>query len=137
MQQQTFNEQDLTVTMQRESFEPMTAPWTAVFTRQFVVEHMHYNGKHTNLVGNSLYMRVYLEGDGFGIIDRGTARNACFDWSHIRDSSDEAFEAMANEILTALYPPVGDAAEYAKSILAQCMIENIDPLTALPNYKPE
>lgn len=60
--------------------------------RKLVVSHMKYDGKHKDVLSPEEDKEVYKLGDGFG---HGTIFQ---DWSHIRDSSEEAMARMADRI---------------------------------------
>jgi hypothetical protein len=71
--------------------------------RDFVMDHMHTLGMRSSLLADAEWIRVYLCGDGFGPVTESFARDRLeWDWSHVRDSSDEAFLDMAAEIQTTL-----------------------------------
>ncbi len=70
--------------------------------RKIVIAALHYNGEMRSLLKSPEYERAYCMCDGFGTISRKAARAQCFDWSHVRDSSDSA---------------LSDAAEYLRDIL--------------------
>jgi len=61
---------------------------------------MHFNGKLNHLLTPEQWINAYLLCDGFGGIDYGFAKEQCFDWSHVRDSSEEALEVVAKFILS-------------------------------------
>lgn len=61
--------------------------------RKLVISHMKYDGKHTDALPSKYGDRIYRMADGFG-----AAPPPYPDWSHIRDSSNEAMKRMANEI---------------------------------------
>jgi hypothetical protein len=44
----------------------------------------------------TIFEVAYLLCDGFGQIDGRWAREQCWDWSHVRDSSDEALARCAD-----------------------------------------
>lgn len=63
--------------------------------REFVMSYLHPKGwRHEDLTP-ALQQVVRYEGDGFG---RTYDLDLVWDWSHIRDSSSEAFAAMAATI---------------------------------------
>ena len=77
--------------------------------RKYVVSFLHYTGENAEHINNTIDSDVrYLHADGFGNLsqcdhlDRETLLEMLFDWSHVRDSSDEAFEAMANALSEAV-----------------------------------
>jgi hypothetical protein len=94
--------------------------------RNYVVSFLHYTGENTKHINNTIDADVrFLHADGFGNLseqnhDRETITEMLFDWSHVRDSSDEAFEAMANALSEAV-------ATTANAI--------DDPLLVFKNYK--
>lgn len=71
-----------------------------------VVDHIHWGGsKRDRLTADEQYA-VFAEGDGFGYLPAAELRtiNSGFDWSHVRDSSDEGvlrMHAKLTEILAA------------------------------------
>lgn len=60
--------------------------------RKLVVSHMKHDGKHRGVLSPEEDKEVYMLGDGMG---RGTIFQ---DWSHVRDSSEEAITQMAERI---------------------------------------
>jgi len=71
---------------------------------QLVVEFLHHNGKHRDLLNDRLQGHIRLLADGFGDL-RGArfAPELLWDWSHVRDSSPAAVKRMADKIRD-LYP---------------------------------
>lgn len=71
--------------------------------RDFVMDHMHYSGDFRHFLSEREWSAVYLCGDGFGTVDADFASTKLeWDWSHVRDSTDEAFLDMAATIQTIL-----------------------------------
>ena len=72
--------------------------------RNYVVSFLHFTGDNRNHISDSVNADVrYKYADGFGNLsesnnDVETIKDMLWDWSHVRDSSDEAFEAMATAI---------------------------------------
>lgn len=64
--------------------------------RVYVMDRLHPKGKHS--IGNGLrhgrWEQAYLLGDGFGKVTRDWAEDQCWDWSHIRESGDEAINRI-------------------------------------------
>lgn len=52
------------------------------------------------------WREAYLMADGFGTVDLKFAEEQCWDWSHVRDSSPDAFKRMAEFIMAGLGTPV-------------------------------
>ena len=78
--------------------------------REYVVSFLHYTGDNYGLVNESAQTDIRFKyADGFGPLtlvanehDMETLEEMLWDWSHVRDSSDEAFDRMArviNEIM--------------------------------------
>lgn len=63
--------------------------------------HQFFMGDKSRLLPESVWERVYSMGDGFGKRTREELRgiNDGFDWSHIRDSSWQALQAMERELI--------------------------------------
>jgi hypothetical protein len=61
-----------------------------------IVEHVHWGGAKRGVLTDAEWYAVYAEGDGFGYRTVAELReiNGGFDWSHVRDSSDEGVERM-------------------------------------------
>lgn len=76
--------------------------------RTFVMDHMSYRGSKSHLITPYEWSVVYLLGDGFGRVDEAWAHEQAWDWSHVRDSSPEAIEAMAAKIEEFLNTVIGD-----------------------------
>jgi len=73
-------------------------PISEFYTRSFAVAHLHYNGVIRRSIDNNFHTELYLMCDGFGLIDYEKAIELCFDWSHVRDASYEAFERVCDMI---------------------------------------
>jgi hypothetical protein len=71
---------------------------------QLVVDFLHYEGKHRDLLNELQQAKVRLEGNGFGDLKGAQlATDLLWDWSHVRDSDDRHVFAMAAKIRD-LYP---------------------------------
>lgn len=69
-------------------------------TRRAVMDFMHHAGKYHETLSQEDWIRVYLKADGFGPVTLNYASRVLeWDWSHVRDSSPRAFNAMWLEIL--------------------------------------
>lgn len=67
--------------------------------RVFVVSFLHWNGKNYGKLTHAQEIRVRALADGFGPgVDPETEPDMFWDWSHVRDSSEEAFVAMAQTL---------------------------------------
>lgn len=67
--------------------------------RKLVIACLWYKGELTDRIGEVISWEVYQAADGFGaglLSDELMEINDGWDWSHIRDSSPQAFTAMAN-----------------------------------------
>jgi len=62
-----------------------------------VVAHLHYNGEKREVLTAEQRWEVFCQGDGYGKRSPEELRkiNSGWDWSHIRDSSDQAILHMA------------------------------------------
>ncbi len=63
-------------------------------TRNAVISYMHYDGDDHWRLSESQRAGIYLLADGFGQITAAFAKEQCYDWSHVRDSSPRAFKLM-------------------------------------------
>jgi hypothetical protein len=59
--------------------------------REAVVSHMYRNGENRWRLNEDQWETIYLTCDGFGSINAKFANEQCWDWSHVRDSSEKAF----------------------------------------------
>lgn len=61
---------------------------------------MHHSGVATNVLTQQAHLAVATLGDGYGRMtaDQLKQLGLVWDWSHMRDSSDEAQAAVAREI---------------------------------------
>lgn len=66
-----------------------------------VCAHMYYMGQQSHILTNAQKWEVYCLADGFGKMSpkQLIEINDGWDWSHIRDSSDDAIKAMGLRIL--------------------------------------
>lgn len=68
--------------------------------RRWVMDYMASVGQYRARLTDEHWKIVYLSAaDGFGRIERAKAEEQGWDWSHVRDSSVEAFRNMAYTIL--------------------------------------
>jgi hypothetical protein len=65
-----------------------------------VTEHLHWDGAHRGSLPNNVFSELYVMADGFGQHDAETLAtiNGGYDWSHIRDSTPEAYTRMADHL---------------------------------------
>jgi len=99
----TYNEQTDTVSYELFNNETVTVDFKTFWIRQLVMDHMHYNGKFKNMVNGQQWLEAYLLCDGFGKgIDPLMAASQSYDWSHVRDSSDETLLEVAQYLATAV-----------------------------------
>ena len=82
--------------------------------REYVVSFLHYTGdNYETVLNNTTEADIrFKHANGFGNLslivketDAETLGDMLWDWSHVRDSSDEAFENMAvaiNEVVTKM-----------------------------------
>jgi hypothetical protein len=68
--------------------------------RELVMACLHWNGALRFEIGSELHSAVRSLADGFG--PNVTEPDMFWDWSHVRDSSDEAFVAMAKALRVVL-----------------------------------
>ena len=62
----------------------------------YIVSHLHHNGKRRNVLAVNDHYEVRSLADGYG---GGTTNpTLIWDWSHVRDSSDEAILKMATAL---------------------------------------
>jgi len=62
--------------------------------RRRVMSYMSHKGERRNRLTEWQWATCYLLGDGFGQVDRAFAVEQCWDWSHVRDSSEQALANM-------------------------------------------
>lgn len=68
---------------------------TADQIRNAVMAYLHYTGENHDRLSRSQWEGCWFLADGFGKqMDRKFAEEQCWDWSHIRDSSEEALERI-------------------------------------------
>ena len=69
-------------------------------TWNVVVSHLHYNGELQGLLRSQDHDALWALADGFGRMPINELRELHIDrdWSHIRDSSDEALDRIATKI---------------------------------------
>lgn len=96
----TYNPESDTVTIETE-FGTEEIPFRTYLARAFVTAHLHWNGVYKSILSLEQQEQAYLMCDGFGnladlhpLSDTRTH----WDWSHIRDSSYDAFEKVADWI---------------------------------------
>lgn len=72
--------------------------------RDLVVACLHYTGELYDRIPWPIAWATYCRGDGFGGLTSGELLeiNGGWDWSHVRDSSDDAIAEMAAHLRRAL-----------------------------------
>lgn len=108
-----------------------TISYAEVFAHWLVAEHMRYNGANRKAVNYELYYMLYWQGDGFGILTPKLFIDIAWDYSHIRDSSPEAYRNMAETICSRLYGTTLDS--MINSALEASKAHNQNPLLAVPS----
>ena len=84
----------------------LSNPVISRLANDYVMSFLHYTGENTEHINNQQDGDIrFYHADGFGNLSEKTnntdselLKDMLFDWSHIRDSSDEAFLAMAHAI---------------------------------------
>lgn len=75
--------------------------------RSFVIEHLSWSGILKQNLKPYQWIELYLMADGFGKIDRAFAESQSWDWSHVRDSSEQAFHLMYEYLMIRVYKGEG------------------------------
>lgn len=77
--------------------------------RDFVVDYLHYTGQHRDLLTERQQWEMYCLADGYGNLtpEALSEINDGWDWSHIRDSSADAFARMAARLKEWGFTPSG------------------------------
>jgi len=80
--------------------------------RSLVVSYLAHQGKHNEAIPIEHQMEVYTLADGFGYLDAATLSeiNDGWDWSHVRDSTEEGWQRMADWLREHGYGPDGPSA---------------------------
>jgi len=84
----------------------LSNPVISRLANDYVMSFLHYTGENTKHINNQQNGDIrFYHADGFGNLSEKTndtdselLKDMLFDWSHVRDSSDEAFLAMAHAI---------------------------------------
>ena len=85
----------------------LSNPVISRLANDYVMSFLHYTGENTaHHISNQQEIDIrFYHADGFGNLsektnntDSESLKDMLFDWSHVRDSSDEAFLAMAHAI---------------------------------------
>ena len=83
-----------------ERIKNVKAPkhYAAMDDRPLVIACLHYEGEIEHLISSDLQWDAYCEADGFGYLDADSLAeiNDGWDWSHVRDSTDEGFARVAD-----------------------------------------
>lgn len=62
--------------------------------RRRVMSYMYDAGNYRDRLTDLQWATCWLLGDGFGHVDHEFAAEQCWDWSHVRDSSERALAQM-------------------------------------------
>ena len=82
----------------------LSNPVISKLANDYVMSFLHHTGENKEHINATIDSNTrYLHADGFGSLQDGdydmdTIRDLVYDWSHVRDSSDESFIAMAKYI---------------------------------------
>jgi hypothetical protein len=84
----------------------LSNPVISRLANDYVMSFLHYTGENTKHITDKQATDIkFYHADGFGNLSEQTnnldselLKDMLFDWSHVRDSSDEAFLAMAKAI---------------------------------------
>jgi hypothetical protein len=60
-----------------------------------IIDRLHYSGTRTS---ERSFGELYAMCDGFGALGWGVWAEVGYDWSHVRDSSNEALRRVADRI---------------------------------------
>ena len=88
----------------------LSNPVVSRLANDYVMSFLHHTGENKEHINATIDSNTrYLHADGFGSLQDGdydmdTIRDLVYDWSHVRDSSDEAFIAMAKYISKHMEP---------------------------------
>lgn len=76
---------------------------------KFVASFLHYKGQNRRLLTPKQYRELFQMGDGYGTMtpEKLTELDLWGDWSHIRDSSDNAIEKIYNKLIEWFGEPIG------------------------------
>lgn len=110
--------------------EVHTKPFLQWYAGIFVVQHAHWDGKYYGLVRErELLIGIYHRADGFGPWDEQLDEymRGGLDWSHIRDSSDEAMVRIAEWLVSEMWADESFA-EKAAQMLSWAVEFEMDPL---------
>lgn len=78
--------------------------------RKHVVSYAHVQGEYYDALPDDVHNLLYIMADGFGPLGDGIWDVIPeWDWSHIRDSTEGAFEAMSGKLKELGYMPDGPA----------------------------
>jgi len=99
----------------------LSNPVISKLANDYVMSFLHHTGENTKHINNQQSGDVkFYHADGFGNLSEKSnnmysesMKDMLFDWSHVRDSSDEAFLAMAHAISAC----VPCEAKFADSLL--------------------
>ena len=99
----------------------LSNPVISRLANDYVMSFLHYTGENTEHINNQQDGDIrFYHADGFGNLSEKSnnmysesMKDMLFDWSHVRDSSDEAFLAMAHAISAC----VPCEAKFADSLL--------------------
>ena len=84
----------------------LSNPVISKLANDYVMSFLHHTGENTEHINNQQDGDIrFYHADGFGNLSEKSnnmysesMKDMLFDWSHVRDSSDEAFLAMAHAI---------------------------------------
>ena len=65
-----------------------------------IAEYLHHSGVNNRSLSPAEHNRLFALGDGYGkqTVEQLKANHLTWDWSHIRDSSNEALENIYQEL---------------------------------------
>lgn len=127
----TLNQETMKVSIETLHDGIETVSYTDFYARAFAIEHLSHTGTHKYILTGTEWEQAYLMCDGFGQVDQDFAKEQCWDWSHVRDSSYATIRDVADWIASKHWH-LDSIAKIAQQNLDDCVRIGIDPLVGVP-----
>ncbi len=127
----TLNHETMKISIETLHDGIETVSYTDFYARQFAIQHLSHTGTHKHILTGPEWEQAYLKCDGFGKVDVAFAKEQCWDWSHVRDSSYATIRDVADWIAFKHWA-LGSIVKLAQQNLEDCIRVGIDPIMGVP-----
>ena len=126
-----LNQETMTISVETLFDGIETMSYTDFYARAFAIQHLSHVGIYKHILVGSEWEQAYLMCDGFGKVDLAFAKEQCWDWSHVRDSSYVTIRDVADWIASKHWH-LGSITKIAQQNFDDCIQVGVDPIMGVP-----